>query len=151
MDGWMGSMYYLHIFQELFYFRVVLCFDLLLVAEVFLRALMFCVLEAVAIKGVFILIPANIMNNGLLGDGRALISVWLTVCLVSEWGFSIFERKKNSLHIIGSWCRSITRIPVIVQIRRNVMFCNLCLLGERFDDLTECMADGLLNCSTSHD
>lgn len=85
------SGYYLHILQELFYFRVVLGLDLLLVAEVLLLALVFCVLEAVAIKCVFILIPANIMNNGLLGDGRALIGVWLAVCLVSEWDFHIFK------------------------------------------------------------
>lgn len=58
--------------------------------------------------------------------------------------------KGNSPNIIGDRWSSITGILVIVQLCGNVMFWNLCLMGGRFDDLAKCMADGLLNSSTSH-
>jgi hypothetical protein len=41
-------------------------------------------LEAMAVKGVFILVSSNIVDNDALGGVRALKSVWLTVALVSE-------------------------------------------------------------------
>jgi hypothetical protein len=41
-------------------------------------------LEAMAVKGVFILISSNVVDNDALGDVRALRSVWLAIALVSE-------------------------------------------------------------------
>ena len=79
-----GKSIYLHIFQELFHFGVVFCFDLVIGEELFLLAFVFGELEAVAVEGVFILISGNIVDNDLLGGGGALVGVWLTVGLVLE-------------------------------------------------------------------
>lgn len=73
---------------------------------------MFCELEAVAVKSVFILVSSNIVDNDTLGGGRALVGGWLTVGLVLEYYFFIFER--YSPNIIGNRWSSITGIQVIV-------------------------------------
>ena len=75
---------YSHIFQELFHFWVVFRFDLPVVEEILLLAFMLSELEAVAVKGVFILVSSNVVDSDVLGGVRALISAWLTVAMVSE-------------------------------------------------------------------
>lgn len=141
--------HYSHIFQELFNFRVVFCLNLLLVKELFLLACMLCKLKTMAVKGVFILVSTNIVDNDALGCRGALVSVWLTVGIVLERSFLIFQG--NSPNVIGNWGSSITGILVIVQLCSNIMFCNLCLLSERLNELAKCMARRVLNSSTSHD
>lgn len=66
---------YLHILQELFHFGVVFRFNLLVVEEIFLLAFVLYELEAVAVKGVFILVSSNIVNNDTLGGVRTQIIV----------------------------------------------------------------------------
>jgi hypothetical protein len=73
---------YSHIFQKLFHLRIILRFNLLLIQKLFLPTLMLGILEPMAIKCVFLLIPRDIVDNDLQGGGGALVGVWLTVGLV---------------------------------------------------------------------
>lgn len=55
----------------MFNFRVVFRLDLLVVAEVLLLAFMLYKLKAMAVEGVFLLISSNVVDDDVLGDGRA--------------------------------------------------------------------------------
>jgi hypothetical protein len=68
----------------LFNFRIVFCLDLLVVEKVLLLAFMLYELKAVAVKGVFILISSNVVDNDTVGSVRALRRVWFTDALVLE-------------------------------------------------------------------
>jgi hypothetical protein len=63
----------------LLHFRVVLCLDFYVVEEILFLTFMLDELEAMAIKGVFILIPSDVMDGDALRGVRALKSVCLTV------------------------------------------------------------------------
>jgi hypothetical protein len=60
------------------------------------------------------------------------------------------EGKRDSPNVVGDRWRSITGVLVVVQLCGDVMFGNLCLLGERFDDSVEGGGEGLLDCCTGH-
>jgi hypothetical protein len=55
----------------LFRFRIVFCLDLLVVEEIFLLAFMLHDLKALAVKGIFILLSSNVMDNDIQGFVRA--------------------------------------------------------------------------------
>ena len=62
----------------MFNFRIVFRLDLLVVEKIFLFAFMLYKLKAVAVKGVFILISSNVVDNDVVGSMRALKRVWFT-------------------------------------------------------------------------
>jgi len=68
----------------LFNFWIVFCLDLLVVEEILLLAFVLHELKAMAVKGVFILISSNVVDNDVVGRVRALKRVWFTDALVSE-------------------------------------------------------------------
>jgi hypothetical protein len=68
----------------LFDFWVIFRFDLLIVEEIFLLAFMLHELEAMTIKGVFILVSRNVVDSDTKGGVRARKSDWFTNVLVSE-------------------------------------------------------------------
>ena len=55
----------------MFCLRVVFSLDLLIVEKILLIAFMLYYLKAMTVKGVFILISGNIMDDNVLGDVRA--------------------------------------------------------------------------------
>lgn len=69
----------LRILQKLFNFRVILCFNLLLIHEIFLFALMLYDLETVAIEGVSIFVSGDVVDGYFLGDVWACVLVWLPI------------------------------------------------------------------------
>ncbi len=76
------------VFQELFYFWVVLGLDLLVVDEVLLLALVVHVLETMAVNRVFTLFAGDVVDDDTLGDVRAEINVvGLADALVSDSRF----------------------------------------------------------------
>lgn len=62
----------LRVFQQLFSFWIVLCFDLFIVNKVLLLALVVVNLEAMTVKCIFILISRYIMNYNVLSDMGSL-------------------------------------------------------------------------------
>ena len=69
---------YLHIFQKLFHFWIVVGFDLFVVQELLILAFVFDELEAMAIEGVFVFFPRNVVNNNFARGGGPLWRDFIT-------------------------------------------------------------------------
>jgi hypothetical protein len=106
-------------------------------------------LKAVAVKGVFILISSNVVDDDTVGRVRALKRVWFTK-LQSQNENSI-TLNRDSPNVKRSRQTSVTGILVIVQLSSDVVLRELILLSKRFHDLVNGIAWSVLNSSSSHD
>lgn len=84
----------LHFFQQVYRLRVVFALDVLFVLEVLQGlglALVSEELKSVAVEGVFVLFSCHVVDDGLLGDVRALVFYRVALKLVrslrSGWGW----------------------------------------------------------------
>jgi hypothetical protein len=140
---------YSPVLQQLFNFRVVFRLDLLVVEEILLFAFMLDKLKPMAVEGVFILVAGDILDYDVLRDVWAQIGVWFTDPVSAR---NLFSTLQTKFLPDVSWLRrrSILVILVVIQLRRDVMLGGLVLANKRFDDLTDGIAGGVLNCSSSH-
>ncbi len=76
--GWMGNRGTVRVFQQLFCLGIVDGFNLVVVEEVFLYTLVAVDLKAVLVKGVLVLLVADVIDDDVKRFAGPLVRLWLS-------------------------------------------------------------------------